>query len=119
MQSLLLIAIGIVVGIMSGLCGIGGGILVVPALIYFFHYTQHEAQGTSLAMLLPPIGLLAVWRYWQAGHVKFIPALLLASAFAIGAFVGAHFAVRIPQTAMRRLFGAMVTVIGLYMTLRK
>src|SRR5258706_8297882 len=70
--------IGVVVGIISGIVGIGGGVMVVPILVYGFKYSQHTAQGTSLAMLLPPIGILAVMQYWRAGHIDVKMALLLA-----------------------------------------
>ena len=115
MQYILLGLLGAIAGVFSGLFGIGGAVIIIPALVFLFGFEQHMAQGTSLAMLLPPIGLLAAWRYWQAGHVKLGIALLMAAAFFVGAALGAHFAVNIPQPLMKRLFGVAITLIGLIM----
>ena len=107
--------LGAAAGIFSGLFGLGGAIIVIPALVYFFGYSQHMAQGTSLAMLLPPIGLLAVWRYYQAGNVKLGVAAILAATFFVGAALGAHFAVQIPEGLMKRIFGLVMAGIGIAM----
>lgn len=107
--------LGAAAGIFSGFFGLGGAVLIVPALVYFFGFSQHDAQGTSLAMLLPPIGLLAAWRYWQQGHVNITIALILALGFILGAALGANFAVQIPHTLMKKLFGGAITAIGLFM----
>ena len=112
-MTLLLCLLGASAGIISGLFGIGGAVLVVPALVYFFKYPQQMAQGTSLAMLLPPIGLFAVMRYWQAGQIQLKPALILAITFMIGAYFGASFAVDLPEMLMKRLFGGFLILIGL------
>ncbi|MFH1654341.1 MAG: sulfite exporter TauE/SafE family protein [Pseudomonadota bacterium] len=109
------VGIGLLVGVLSGLFGIGGGVVIIPILVYLFKFTQHEAQGTSLAMLLPPIGLLAAWKYWQAGNVQILPAMILASMFAIGALVGAHFAIQIPHLMMKRIFGGFLIAVGVFM----
>src|SRR6187455_1310068 len=84
-----LLLLGTLVGVVGGMIGIGGGILVIPLLMFFFGFTQQKANGTSLAMLLPPIGLLAVIRYYQAGNIDIKVALLLACGFAGGAYLGA------------------------------
>lgn len=112
---LMLGVLGVTAGIVSGLFGIGGAILVVPALVYFFKYPQQMAQGTSLAMLLPPIGLLAVMKYWQAGQIQIKPAMILALTFMVGAAIGASFAVDLPQLLMKRLFGGLLMLVGLWM----
>lgn len=117
MQLFLIGILGIASGLVSGFFGIGGAVIVIPALVFGFGFSQQTAQGTSLAMLLPPIGLLAAWRYWQAGHVNIKAAIILAAAFFIAAAVGAHFAVSIPQALLRRLFGAALVAIGLLMAL--
>jgi uncharacterized protein len=80
---------GILTGIIGGLFGVGGGEIFIPVLIYVFGFSQHQAQGTSLAVLLPPIGLLAALRYYHAGHVNFQVAMLLAVGFFVGAYFGA------------------------------
>ena len=115
MSFFLLTLIGLLAGVLSGLIGIGGGVLIVPLLVYGLHYSQHDAQGTSLAVLLPPIGILAVWRYWQAGHVHIGPAMVIAIALLMGAAIGAHFAVGIPQLLMKRIFGGVLIVVGILM----
>ena len=107
--------LGASAGVMSGLFGIGGAVLVIPALVFLFGFEQQMAQGTSLAMLLPPIGLLAAWRYWKSGYVEIGVALVLALTFFVGAALGAHFAVQIPQALMKRIFGGFITLIGLFM----
>jgi uncharacterized membrane protein YfcA len=114
----LLALMGIVVGVVSGLFGIGGGIIAVPILVYGFHFSQHTAQGTSLAMLLPPVGILAVWRYYQAGNVEIVPAAILASTFLVGAFLGAHIAVQFPTAIMQRCFGAFISLVGVWMVVK-
>ena len=112
-----LIALGAASGIVSGLLGIGGAIIVVPMLVYCFGYSELTAQGTSLAMLLPPIGLLAAWRYWKEGHVNFTAACILAVSFFIFSYLGANMAVKIPEALMKRIFGAGMLAIGLFMIL--
>src|ERR1035437_8900731 len=90
---LVIIVIGIIAGAFSGFIGIGGGLIVVPALVYFLGFGQHEAQGTSLAMMLPPIGLLAVYNYYKVGHVDFKVSIILAIAFILGSFFGSKLAI--------------------------
>ena len=93
----------------------GGGEIFVPVLIYVFGFSQHQAQGTSLAVLLPPIGLLAALRYYRAGHVDFSVALLIALGFFFGASIGALGATRMPADALRRIFGVFLLIIALHM----
>ena len=102
-------------GIIGGLFGVGGGEIFIPLLIYLFGFTQHQAQGTSLAVLLPPIGLLAAMRYYHAGHVNFKVAALLAAGFFIGAYFGAIAATQINQDLLKRLFGGFLLIIALHM----
>ncbi len=114
-----LIAVGLAAGILSGLIGIGGGIIVIPALVYLFHFSQHQAQGTTLAMLLPPIGLLAALLYWRAGFVDVKAAALLALGFLLGGYIGAHWAIEIPRLWLTRLFGAVMLLLSLKMLLTR
>ena len=113
--SWVLVAIGLVSGIASGVFGIGGGVLIVPALVYWVGFSQHRATGTSLAILLPPVGLGAVLEYYRNGNVDLRAALLIALAVFAGGWVGAVFANRLPGPALRLAFGVFVTGLGLYM----
>lgn len=115
MQLILLGLLGAAAGTISGLFGIGGAVVVIPALVYLFGFNQQTAQGTSLAMLLPPIGLLAAWRYWQAGNVNITAAIILAATFILFAALGAHVAVQVPQLLMKRLFGGLLVAVGILM----
>ncbi len=115
MQILQLALLGGAAGVISGLLGIGGAVIIIPALVYFFGYSQLTAQGTSLAMLLPPIGLLAAWRYWHAGNVDVKAAVVLAASFFIFSLLGAQFAVQIPQAIMKRIFAISLVAIGIFM----
>jgi uncharacterized membrane protein YfcA len=106
---------GFLTGIIGGLFGVGGGEIFIPLLVYVFGFSQHQAQGTSLAVLLPPIGLLATLRYYRAGHVDFTVAELLAVGFFVGASIGALVATRIEGHLLRKLFGAFLFIVSLHM----
>ncbi len=110
-----LLLVGCCIGVVSGMLGIGGGVLVIPALVLLFGFAQPRAVGTSLAMLLPPIGVFAVLRYWRAGSVDWSAALTLAAGFALGAFGGAWLATRgvISERALRLFFvGFLLYIAG-------
>ena len=112
----LMILIGLVSGIASGIFGIGGGIIIVPALIYLAKFSQHAAIGTSLAILLPPIGLMAVLEYYRHGNVDLKAAVLVAVSFMVGGWIGAHVANQmINPHALKLLFGIFVLGIGGYL----
>jgi uncharacterized protein len=111
----LMLFIGLSSGIASGIFGIGGGIIIVPALIYLAKFSQHAAIGTSLAILLPPIGMLAVMDYYQHGNVNLKAAIIVAIAFMAGGWIGAHLANQIISAhALKLLFGIFVLGIGVY-----
>ena len=115
MELLLYLLLGLGVGALSGLIGIGGGVLITPALIYFFGFSQHDAQGTTLALLVPPIGILGAWTYFQQGYVDIKVALLICLGFVFGGLVGAKFAIDIPEEFLRRVFGVAIILVGLKM----
>ena len=96
--------LGLAVGVFSGMVGVGGGIVVVPALVVFFGFSQLDAQGTSTAMLLPPIGILAAYYYWKNGHVNIHAAAWICVGFILGGYFGAKLAVALPKDVMRRGF---------------
>ncbi len=114
---LLLIGIGLIAGIASGLFGIGGGVLIVPGLIYLAGYAPTTAVGTSLASLLPPVTLGAVLEYYGHGHVRLKSVLFIVPALLLGAWLGALMANRINGNYLRLLFGAFIVGLGTYMVI--
>ena len=110
----LMLLIGLFAGIVSGVFGIGGGIVIVPALIYLAKFSQHAAIGTSLAILLPPVGLWAVLEYYRHGNVDLKAALIVAMAFMAGGWIGAHLANQLSDSFLKLLFGIFVVGIGGY-----
>jgi hypothetical protein len=115
MEILGLIVIGLVAGTLSGFLGVGGATILIPALIYIYKTTQHMAQGTSIAALLLPVGLLAAVKYWQTGNVNIKFALLIAVGFLIGGYIGAVFAQPVADLTLKRLFGVYLLIIALQM----
>src|SRR5436190_10187285 len=111
----ILVAIGAVSGVASGIFGIGGGVLVVPGLIYLAGFSQHQATGTSLAVLLPPIGLAATIEYYRHGNVDVRAAMILAVGMFAGAWIGAFFANQMKGPHLRLLFGVFISALGLYL----
>ena len=109
---LMLIAIGIVTGIMAGMLGIGGAIIMIPALVYIIGLEQHMAQGTSLAVMLPPVGIIAAYNYYKAGAVNIKFALILAAAFIIGSYFGSKLALNIPQPVLKKIFGLLLLLVA-------
>lgn len=116
---LLLVAIGLLTGAFAGMLGIGGAIIMVPALVFTLGFSQHMAQGTSLAVMLPPIGIIAAINYWKAGQVNLKFALILAAAFLIGSYFGSKFALNIPQAALKKIFGVLLLLVAAKMLLSK
>lgn len=107
-----LIAIGLMGGLASGMFGIGGGVIVVPLLIYWAGYSQHLATGTSLAVLLPPIGLAAALEYYRHGNVNVRAAIVIAAAMFVGGWLGALGANKLSGPFLRLLFGLFVFALG-------
>ena len=105
---IILILIGLVAGVFSGLIGIGGALIIIPALIFILHMDQYAAQGTSLAIMLPPIGLLAAYNYYKAGALNLQYALIIAGAFFIGGYLGSKFALAIPLDTLRKIFAIVL-----------
>jgi uncharacterized membrane protein YfcA len=109
----LFILIGLVAGLLSGVFGIGGGVVIVPALIYLVGFTQHRATGTSLAVLLPPIGFAAMWEYYRHENVNVSAAMIIAAAVFVGGWLGAVVANRVSGPYLRLSFGIFVVVLGI------
>jgi uncharacterized membrane protein YfcA len=120
MANIALFAIlGLFAGTLSGIIGIGGGVIIVPALIFIFKFTQHQAQGTTLALLVPPIGLLAAYSYFKCGFVDLRAAMIICGGFFIGGLIGSRIAVNISDEILQKIFGVAIILIGIYMILKK
>lgn len=116
---IILIILGLAAGVLGGLIGVGGGIIIIPGLIFLLGMSQHMAQGTSLAVMLPPIGLLAAYNYYRAGAVDLKYAAIIAAAFLIGGYFGSRIALGIPLDTLKKVFGIFLLLIGLQMILGK
>jgi Predicted permeases len=116
---ILFITIGVVAGILSGMFGIGGGVIIVPALIYLCGFGQLKAQGTSLAILLPPVGILAFIEYYKKGQVNLHAGILICIFLVIGSVFGAKIANNIPVSVLKKCFGIVMTLISLKMIFSK
>ncbi len=119
MNILLYVVLGLAAGILSGLLGIGGGILIVPALVLGFGLSQHLAQGTTLALMVPPIGLLAAWTYYKHGNVDIKIAALICLGFFFGGLIGAKCAALINPTILKKLFGIAMLIAAVKMIFSK
>jgi uncharacterized protein len=116
---LIIIVLGLVTGFMAGMLGIGGGIIVIPALVMIMGFSQQSAQGTSLAMMIPPVGIFAVMNYYKAGNVDLKVAAILACVFIIGSIFGSKLAVKIPQDVLKKVFGVFLIVVAIKMLFGK
>lgn len=109
---IILILIGVSAGILSGLFGVGGGVIIVPALVFFMGMTQHGAQGTSLGLMLLPIGLLAAYNYYQTGNLNIKYGLIIAAAFFVGGYFGSKLSLNISEAGLKRLFGILMAIVA-------
>lgn len=114
---LILCIIGIAAGLLSGLVGIGGGVIIVPALVFVLGLSQHQAQGTSLFVLSLPVLLLAVYNYWNSGNVNWRYGLLIASTFIIGAFLGSKLSLKLPVHWVKLIFGLFMAYVSIQLIL--
>jgi uncharacterized membrane protein YfcA len=112
---LIVLVIGVITGVMAGMLGIGGGLVVIPALVMIMGMSQQSAQGTSLAMMLPPIGIIAVYNYYKAGYVDIKIALFLAIAFIAGSYFGSKIAVKLPTEVLKKIFGVFLLLVAVKM----
>ena len=115
----ILVFVGLLGGFIAGTLGVGGGIIIVPALVFILGLSQHEAQGTSLAMMLAPIGILAVFNYYKTGYVNFKFAIILMITFVLGGYFGSLFAINLSDIWLKRIFGVLMMVVGIKMVLGK
>lgn len=119
MTTFLYLLAGLAVGTLSGLVGIGGGILIIPILVYGFRMSQHKAQGTSLGALLAPIGLLAFIEYYKAGNVDPRAAAMIAIGFLLGGYFGGKWAQVISESMLRRGFAVVLILAGIVLLTEK
>ena len=105
-----LIIIGLLAGVLSGLVGVGGGIIMIPLFIMLLGLTQHQAQGTALFAMLPPIGILAAMNYYKQGFVKWEYAAVIALTFVVGGYFGSKLAISLPDQTVRRVFGVIMLI---------
>ena len=116
---IILIVIGILAGLLSGIVGVGGGLIMIPLLIILLGLSQHEAQGTSLAVMLPPIGVLAAINYHKAGFVRWEYSMIIAATFIIGGYFGSRYAVVLKPEILKRVFGVVMLIGALKMIFSK
>ena len=109
---LIIILVGLAAGILSGLVGVGGGIIIVPALIYFLGFNQHQAQGTSLGILLLPAGIFAVMNYYKKGYIDMKVVIILFIGFLIGGFLGSKLSLNLPQATLKKIFAIVLIFIA-------
>lgn len=112
---LLIILVGIAAGVLGGLVGVGGGIIIVPALVYLLGFSQKTAQGTSLGLIMLPVGILGVLQYYKQGHVDMKVVALLAIGFFIGSYFGSKVALRLPQDTVKKIFAILMIIIAVKM----
>ncbi|WP_291275044.1 sulfite exporter TauE/SafE family protein [Flavobacterium sp.] len=114
-----LLIIGILAGVLSGLVGVGGGVIMVPLMVLFFGMSQHQAQGTSLAVLAVPVTAVAVYNYYQEGHINVKFALIIAVFFVIGSILGSKLAINLDQKMLKKIFGIVLLIIAGKMLIEK
>jgi len=114
-QLVILILVGLFAGALSGFVGVGGGIIIVPAMIYFMNMNQMQAQGVSLALLMLPVGVLGVMNYYKAGHIQFNYVFIIAVGFVLGNYFGSKYALRVPEHKIKFLFSLLMLYVAVQM----
>jgi uncharacterized membrane protein YfcA len=118
-DTIILLIIGLAAGLVSGVLGIGGGIIIIPMLVGFLGYTQKDAQGTSLGLLLLPIGILAVMNYHKAGHINLKAVGIMAVTFIIGSYLSSLYALTLPESMLKKIFAGFLMLYALKLFLGK
>jgi uncharacterized membrane protein YfcA len=114
-QLLILVIVGLLAGALSGFVGVGGGIIIVPAMIYFMNMNQMQAQGVSLALLMLPVGILGVMNYYKAGHIQFSYVLIMAVGFVLGNYFGSKYAMKVPEHKIKFFFALLMLYVAVQM----
>jgi uncharacterized protein len=112
---LIIILVGIAAGVLGGLVGVGGGIIIVPALVYFIGFSQKTAQGTSLGLIMLPVGIFGVLQYYKQGNVDFRVVGILAIGFLLGSYFGSKIALSLPQETIKKIFAVLMIIIAIKM----
>ncbi|MFN4854704.1 MAG: sulfite exporter TauE/SafE family protein [Bacteroidota bacterium] len=110
-----LLLVGLFAGFLSGMVGIGGGILIVPVLVYFFGFSQHKAQGTTLFLFVLPVGILGAYNYYKSGNIDIKTALVICATFVFGSYFGSKLTLSLDQLTVKRIFGIFILLISLKM----
>ena len=110
-----LLLVGLYAGFLSGMVGIGGGILIVPVLVYFFGFSQHKAQGTTLFLFVLPVGILGAYNYYKSGNIDIKTALVICATFVFGSYFGSKLTLSLDQLTVKRIFGIFILLISLKM----
>ncbi len=111
----ILLLVGLAAGMLSGMVGVGGGIIIVPCLVYFLGFSQKLAQGTSLGLLMLPVGILGVMQFYKSGYVDVRVVLIIAASFILGSFLGSKWALSLPQDTLKKVFAVVMLIISLKM----
>lgn len=119
MNQLFYIGLGLLAGILSGFLGIGGGVILIPAFVFLLGMTQQQAQGTTLALMVPPIGILAALKYYQNGNIKLGIAIFVCIGFFFGGYIGAQLVEKVPDLLLKRIFGIFLGLIAIKMIIGK
>jgi len=118
-NALMFVLLGVAAGVLSGLLGIGGAVVIIPALIYLFGFPIHRAEGTTLALMVPPIGILAVIPYFRNGHVDVRAAAFICLGFLFGGLIGGQFATALSTPLLQKLFGGLLLITAVKMLFTK
>ena len=110
-----LLVIGVLAGVLSGLIGVGGGVIMIPLLVFVLGYSQHSAQGTSLAVLAIPVTFLAAYNYYAEGYINWKFALIIALGFVVGGYFGSKLAISIDQSMLKKIFGVILLIAAIKM----
>ena len=116
---MILVIIGLVAGFLAGMMGLGGAIILIPAMVLFLSMDQRMAQGTTIAIMVPPIGLFAAYNYYRAGYVNVRYALIIAAVFMLGGYLGSKLALNIPVSVLKKTFAAVLALIAVKMAFIK
>ena len=118
-EIIIVLVIGLAAGFLSGSMGVGGGIVVIPSLVFILGFTMHTAQGTSLALMTIPVMLVATLNYYRSGNVNITVAILMALTFVIGGYIGSKLSIHIPEKIMKKAFGVLMIIAALKMIISK